>query len=395
MPTRSKARRKKKSRSSWDWYLLGLVVLAVVVLGSFFWVLTRGRSRQPDTTPDFGVRLAELAAERGAANGEVVADSPIRKVDGIFVRSWSIRLPSQPAMEALASDIAGEVGKWRGKLTLESISPDETRRIRIEFEREAFDIHLELARRQRYVKRAPTEIPTRLPTATPKPKPRPRGRGKLAILLDDAGQSMELLPAARSLPDAIGVAILPHLPYSSDVAKSMHRAGHEVWLHLPMEPEGYPKSNPGPGAVLVSMSDSEIRTAVHTAINSVPHAIGVNNHMGSKATSDLRTMTWVMQELKARGMSFIDSRTTRGTVAEEAARAQGVLANRRHVFLDNERTRNAVRTQLQEAIDRCRVEGEVIALGHLARVTIEVLKEEAPTLKRRGADLVPPSKLVR
>jgi polysaccharide deacetylase 2 family uncharacterized protein YibQ len=395
MPTRSKVRRTKRSRSSWDWYLLGLVVLAVVVLGSFFWVLVRARTRQAEVPPDFAVRLRELAAERGAASGEVLADQPIRKVEGVFVRTWSIRLPSRPAMEALESDIAGEVGKWRGRLTEKSATSEGGVHLWIDFEREAFDIRLQVARRERVVRRAPTEVPTRAPTATPKPKPRPRGRGKLAILLDDAGQSLELLAATRSLPKEIGVAILPFLPYSSDVASAMHRAGHEVWLHLPMEPEGYPRSNPGPGAVLVSMTDSEIRVAVHAAVNDVPHAVGVNNHMGSKATADLRTMTWVMQELKGRGLSFIDSRTTRRTVAEEAARAQGVPASRRHVFLDNERTRNAVRGQLEEAIDRSRAEGEIIALGHLAKVTIEVLKDEAPNFKRRGVDLVPPSKLVR
>jgi polysaccharide deacetylase 2 family uncharacterized protein YibQ len=395
MPSRSKARRSKKSRASWDWYLVGLVVLAVVVLSSFFWVLVRARTRQADVPPDFAVRLRELAVERGAATGEILADQPIRKVEGVFVRSWLIRLPSRPAMEALASDIAGEVGKWRGELSERSDRSEGGLHLRIDFEGEAFDLTLQVARRERIARRAPTEIPTRAPTSTPRPKPRPRGRGKLAILLDDAGQSLELLAATRSLPKEIGVAILPFLPYSSDVAKAMHRAGHEVWLHLPMEPEGYPRSNPGPGAVLVSMTDSEIRAAVHSAVNDVPHAVGVNNHMGSRATADLRTMTWVMQELKGRGLLFIDSRTTRRTVAEEAARAQGVPASRRHVFLDNERTRNAVRGQLEEAIDRSRTEGEIIALGHLARVTIEVLKEETPTLKRRGVDLVPPSKLVR
>jgi polysaccharide deacetylase 2 family uncharacterized protein YibQ len=175
----------------------------------------------------------------------------------------------------------------------------------------------------------------------------------------------------------------------------MHRSGHEVWLHLPMEPEPSSGGKPGPGVVLVSMSDGEVRTAVHSAIDDVPHAVGMNNHMGSKATADLRTMTWVMQELKARGLSFIDSRTTRNTVAEEAARAQGVPTGRRHVFLDNQRNPAAIRRQLAEAVQRCRMEGEIIAVGHMAQVTVGVLQQELPKLKKRGADLVPPSKLVR
>jgi polysaccharide deacetylase 2 family uncharacterized protein YibQ len=106
-------------------------------------------------------------------------------------------------------------------------------------------------------------------------------------------------------------------------------------------------------------------------------------------------MTWIMQDLKSRGMAFIDSRTTVHTVAEEAAQAQGVPTNRRHVFLDNERSAAAIRTQLEEAIYRSRMEGEIIAIGHLDPVTVDVLSQELPALSVLGADLVKPSDLVR
>ena len=145
----------------------------------------------------------------------------------------------------------------------------------------------------------------------------------------------------------------------------------------------------------MAMNSDDLRTTVHSAINNIPHVIGVNNHMGSKATADLKTMTWIMQELKARDMAFIDSRTTIHTVAEEAARAQGVPTNRRHVFLDNERSAAAIRTQLDEAVYRSRLEGEIIAIGHIDKVTIKVLSQELPGLAKRGADLVKPSDLVR
>jgi hypothetical protein len=203
------------------------------------------------------------------------------------------------------------------------------------------------------------------------------------------------VPAAAALPAQVGIAVLPFLPRSAETATAMFAAGHEVWLHLPMEPEDYPADNPGPGAVLVGMTTDELRSTVRSAINNIPHAVGVNNHMGSKATADLKTMTWVMQEISARGMAFIDSRTTTRTVAEQAARAQGVPTNRRHVFLDNERNAPAIRKQLDEAVYRCRLDGEAIAIGHLDSVTIEVLAEELPGLAAKGADLVKPSELVK
>lgn len=374
-----------------------LVALATIVLGSFLWIRIRDKASESQRGVDFGDRLRQLAAERGVDSADVVADEPIQKIDGVFVRTWRFSVSNREALEALGNDILTAADHAHGTVSEGPTDVDDERRVRVDFSGEAFDLRLMLEQPQRYAQRppSPTQRPMRSPTATPRPRPAPGARGRLAILLDDAGQSKELLQLAMAMPKEIGVSVLPFLPHSAEVAEAMYRSGHEVWLHLPMEPEGYPKNDPGPGAVLSSMSSSDIRKGVHTALNNVPHAIGVNNHMGSKATADLRTMTWVMQELKARGKMFIDSRTTRNTMAEEAAKAQGVPVGRRHVFLDNERTRAAVRRQLDEAVYRCRLEGGAIAIGHLAKVTLEVLDQELPTLSKRGADLVAPSALVK
>lgn len=390
---RKTSRKRRKVTSRRDWTLLAGIGAALVVVAWLAWTLIGDRI---PAERDFGVRLYELAAQRGAGPEDVSADQPIRKIDGIFVRSWQIALPDRPSLQALIGDIVADADRWNGALREAPVIRGETAFLRVDLGVEAFDIQLLIAEADRVVDRPPTPAlaPTLRPTATARPKPDPSARGRLAILLDDAGQNSDLLAAATRLPPEVGVAVLPFLPDSSHVAVEMRRTGHEVWLHLPMEPEGYPKNDPGPGAIFVDMSDATIRTTVHSALNNVPQAVGVNNHMGSRATADLRTMTWVMQELAARGMAFIDSRTTRQTVAEDAARAQGVKANRRHVFLDNERSAQSVRRQLDEAVYRSRVEGEIIAIGHLAPVTVQVLADELPKLSARGADLVRPTDLV-
>ena len=102
-----------------------------------------------------------------------------------------------------------------------------------------------------------------------------------------------------------------------------------------------------------------------------------------------------MQELKARGVVFLDSRTSVHTVAEDAARAQGVPTGRREVFLDNERSAPAIRVQLEEAVYRALTEGQTVAIGHMAPVTVQVLAAELPRLRARGVTLVPPSELMR
>ena len=387
MPAQSKKKRSRKSKLS-QWQVTALIVVAVAILSAAIWVLVRGEG---GVSGPFDARLLELAAERGVAGDAISADDPIRKDGDVFIRTWRLDFPNRPARDGFLGDLQIE-GTARGaEVGYPEELGAETVRLRVGFDVEAFDLHLSVTE-PRAVAARPAE-PTAVPSPTPKPAPSARGR--LAILLDDGGQKLDLVSTAAALPVEVGFAILPFLPKSAETAVALHDAGHEIWLHLPMEPENYPANDPGPGAVLMAMNSDDLRTTIHSAINNIPHAVGVNNHMGSKATADLKTMTWIMQELKVRGMAFIDSRTTVHTVAEEAARAQGVPTNRRHVFLDNERSAAAIRVQLDEAVYRSRMEGEIIAIGHLDKVTLEVLSQELPGLGKRGADLVNPTDLVR
>jgi polysaccharide deacetylase 2 family uncharacterized protein YibQ len=392
--------RSRRKRGSGDTIGVGrlLLVLAAVLvaLGVVSWLVLRGPMRDRLAASASGSspeqRIRELAVRRGAQEGRIRADDPIRKIDGVFVRTWHIELPDSTSLEGFVADVEAEAERWRA--TAEPLPPEgrEARRLRIGVGVEAFDLRLGVARAVQPVR---ADTPRPAPTATPRPQPPPGARGRLAILLDDGGQSMDLVPRLAALDRAVGISILPFLPYSAETAARVSETGHQVWLHLPMEPDDYPASDPGPGAVLVSMSETDIRTTVRSALGNVPHVVGVNNHMGSKATADLRTMTWVMQEIATRGLAFIDSRTTVDTVAEEAARAQGVPVGRRHVFLDNERTPRAIRAQIEEAVYRCRMEGELIAIGHVDPTTVAVLETELPGLARRGADLVLPTDLLR
>jgi len=391
------APKRRRREPAWQPWLRTAVALGLVVLLAGIIVLVlRGRHSGEGhggvKGADFGDRIRALAERRGAQPPGIDADDPIRKVDGVFLRYWVISLP-EGAVEGLANDLEAEAASWQGRFERRPVRHGDAAHLRISLANEAFDIRLVTQKRRGRIRDA-TPAPEQAvprPTATLSPN----RRGKLAILLDDVGQSMELVPAAAALPEAVGVAVLPFLPHSVDAAAELHRTGHEIWLHLPMEPAGYPRRNPGPGAVLVSMPEEDVRRTVRSALNNVPYIVGVNNHMGSKATADLRVMTWVMQEISARGLRFIDSRTTAATVAEEAARAQGIRTGRRKVFLDNSSNEAAIELQLAEAVERARREGELIAIGHLHGPTIRVLERELPGLARRGIDLVPPSRLTR
>ena len=240
----------------------------------------------------------------------------------------------------------------------------------------------------------PAPAPERTPdTAAPV---RPTHRGTLYLVIDDAGYNMNDLERFLAFPHPITIAVLPHLRWSTAAALRTTRAGKEVILHLPMEANS--GADPGPGAILVSHDEAQIRRRVHEALASVPGATGANNHMGSRATSDRRVMDIVIAELNARGLFFLDSRTSAETVARPAAMAAGIRFTERHVFLDNERTEAAIRSAFTEGLRVAEQRGYAVMIGHvmvpeLARVLMEVY----PSVIEQGfsfgflSDLMAPS----
>jgi len=167
-----------------------------------------------------------------------------------------------------------------------------------------------------------------------------------------------------------------------------------VILHLPMQPidDGAQSEKI---ELRVGMSPNQVGSVLAGMLASVPHAVGVNNHEGSRATADPQLMAELMPLLRARGLFFIDSRTTAATVAYEAAERAGVRAASRKVFLDDVTTREAVLAQLDLAARDAERDGSAIAIGHPHPETIAALAEGVPKLERRGIHIVFASQLTR
>jgi uncharacterized protein len=240
--------------------------------------------------------------------------------------------------------------------------------------------------------------PTRSAARAPSPAVRVPAAGetpRLAIVIDDLGN--ELAPARRlaSWREPVSGAVLPGLAYSAASARALADGGKQVLLHLPMEPQGFPKVRPGPGVILRAQTDGEIVRTLEEDLATVPGAAGVNNHMGSAATADPRVMRAVARVLSRRGLFFVDSRTTDATVAERTAEEESVPSARRRVFLDDVATEAAVRAQLDEAVARARSEGSCIAIGHPYPATLAVLERELPRMPEEGVKLVKVGELVR
>lgn len=212
-------------------------------------------------------------------------------------------------------------------------------------------------------------------TITPAKSPEDLSEGKLAIVIDDMGQSANYAKKLAQLPYPVTFSILPHMARATQVARIAHEAGLDILLHLPMEPKGYPGVRPGPGALFTTMDQRQILATLHDDLRQVPEAIGVNNHMGSKFTQDTAGMATVMGELHNKGMFFLDSLTTPGSVAMQEGRNAGLALYKRNIFLDNIRDVRSIRRQLEKAQRLAASRGQAIAIGHPYPETLKALQE--------------------
>ena len=216
---------------------------------------------------------------------------------------------------------------------------------------------------------------------------------KIAIIIDDLGNSLHLGREAVELPGALTYSVLPKLPYSREIARRAYDSGKEVMLHLPMQT--HDGRFLGPGGLHRALSRKEFARAVRASLAAVPHVSGVNNHMGSLLTRDKASMRWLMQDLGCfHDLYFVDSRTDVRTVARELAREAGLANAQRDVFLDNQQDPDYVRSQFRRLIAKAQAEGTAIGIGHPYPATLAVLAEELPRLADQGIQLVPVSQLV-
>jgi hypothetical protein len=216
---------------------------------------------------------------------------------------------------------------------------------------------------------------------------------RLAIIIDDLGGDLAPAEALLKLRYPLTLSILPSQPHSAEIADETFRRGDQVMLHLPMEFEGN-AAKPEAVELRVGMGAGEVDRLLGQMLEAVPHAAGINNHEGSRATTDPALMADVMAVLRERNLFFIDSRTTAATVAYDAARQAGVRAASRNVFLDDIETREAILRQIALAERDAAKEGSAIAIGHPHPVTIAALEQALPQLKARGVRLVFASALV-
>jgi polysaccharide deacetylase 2 family uncharacterized protein YibQ len=223
--------------------------------------------------------------------------------------------------------------------------------------------------------------------------PPSEGRAKVVIVIDDMGVDRGRSAQTVALP---GPLTLSYLPYGQNLptqTAEAHHRGHELMVHMPMQPSL--PMDPGPDALTMALSPEEVQRRVRSNLGKFDGYVGINNHMGSRFTTWEAGMTPVIAELRARGLLWLDSRTSAQSVGTAIARKMAVPNIDRDVFLDDDPSLEGVRKQLRHLEAVALRTGKGVAIGHPKDNTIAALKEWLPTLPAKGLVLVPITAVVK
>ncbi len=387
------AKGRRRGPSVRPWHVAGILIAASVAVGVFLW-------RPPaHRTDDLHPPVSTVANTWRAGPGDIAAFSDtmsLRSIDilaGLGVPTENIRVRRLPehrnsAMRwELASNIPEDIplavsnlwltrlAKRLGGSIIEGRENLKGAQLSLLVGLDDQRTNLITLRRNPYVERT---------------------RGRIALIIDDCGyQQRALLEAFCALPVPVTVSIFPGERETSWMARRATNGGHEVMVHLPMEPIDYPKRDPGQGAVFAHYDYKRIRTVTRAAIEAVPGAKGLNNHMGSRVTEDRRVIGYVLDEIKAQDLYFVDSVTSPHSIAYNVSLERGIPAGRNTQFLDLSDESERIAESLRSLSMKARQHGTAIGIAHAKATTLATLQDIIPRLRSEGFEFVTVSQAIR
>jgi polysaccharide deacetylase 2 family uncharacterized protein YibQ len=370
---------RKKKTSSRLWPFLGLIGL-FLVLGLIFYYLyqypQRSQSQLNQKIEILDKTIHSRLFKLGFSKKDVISRHSLPRKRGKL--SWrastiKLQLPKAVSFPQIKTEMKRDLTQWDRNVRLRFIEdPSKPQRVEVQF----------------------GNLLTHNLIFYP-PIPKKKVGPRVAIIIDDLGSNRRRTRELINLEAPITLSFFPLCRYSPELAKEASENGKEVIMHMPMEPYGFPGIDPGKGALLMGMNETELYRRIHENLEAIPDIKGVNNHMGSRFMENDHRVGILMKELKARNLFFLDSRTTSKTVGYRTAKKLGVKTGQRDVFLDNNSYDEAeIRRNIAELAEIAKNEGKAIGIGHPHRSTIRSLREMIPRLQEGGIEIVPLSDLM-
>lgn len=223
-------------------------------------------------------------------------------------------------------------------------------------------------------------------------------KGYIVLVIDDFGNHNDGVEEMLKLKIPITAAVMPFQSNSASDAKLAHDSNLEVILHLPMEPNVGKKEWLGPRGITCDLDDRSIKSIVNDGLKEIKYAVGINNHMGSKATQDIRVMRDILEVAKEKDLFFVDSKTSPNSVVSEIADELNVPSFSRNVFLDGTKDINHIKKQILRLSDIALKKGYAIGIGHVGieggKPTAKAIQETYPLLVKKGLRFITVKQLI-
>jgi len=219
---------------------------------------------------------------------------------------------------------------------------------------------------------------------------------KVAILLGGMGLNAELTKKAISkLPGEVSFAFAP---YGEDLQAQVNRAraqGHEIMLQLPLEPFGYPASNPGPKTLMTTSDANANLDALAWHMGRFAGYTGITNYMGAKFLTDVAALRPVLAEMKKRGLIFLDDGTANRSMSAQIGKIIGLPVEAGARVIDADPAEQSIEQALADLEAEAKASGLAIGTGTGLDVTIDAVDEWSRSLAEKGILLVPVSAAYR
>ncbi len=220
--------------------------------------------------------------------------------------------------------------------------------------------------------------------------------GVVALIIDDFGVNpLEKIAGFIDLPIPYTASIIPFEEFTGEVVQALSDKEIEIIVHMPMEPMDYPKHNPGSHAIYIKLPPQEIKKRIREAIEEIPTAVGMNNHMGSRVTSDARTMGIVAEALSESGLFFIDSRTSKYSCAAKEIAKKGIPVTCQNGNIDVEDDTSCIARRFIELALSSRENDEgILIVGHARPRTLIAINRVLGELDKWGIEFITASEMI-
>jgi polysaccharide deacetylase 2 family uncharacterized protein YibQ len=221
---------------------------------------------------------------------------------------------------------------------------------------------------------------------------RSKGTPKISIIVTNLGLNRRSTELALTLPKQFGLGFLPYTKSLTSLLNKAQNNGHEIYLYLPLQ-TSKSLDNPGRYALMTNLPPEENAVRLSVVLNSHAKYNGIYSNFKEVFTSDKQSCKGILDHLNDRNLIFILGKTSEKGLPEHIKSCKNIIPT--NIIIDIDPDKEAIEKELEKLVKVASKEGLALGYAQGLILTIEMLRDWAPSLEKRGIKLVPVSELLK